>query len=68
VRSGGFVGGGRGSVFCDVGGIEERANLVDGDAERDVFNESRANDFFVGSGEFGKHEAAGGTLLGQDFG
>jgi len=68
VRRGGFVGAGCGSVFWGVRGIEERANLVDGDAERDVFNESRANDFFVGSGEFGKNEAAGGTLLGQDFG
>ena len=54
-------------MFWGVRGIEERANLVDGDAERDVFNESRANDFFVGSGEFGKYETAGWTLLRQNF-
>jgi len=68
VRRGGFVGAGCGSVFWGVRGIEERANLVEGDAERDVFNESGANDFFVGRGECWKYEAAGGTLLRQNFG
>ena len=68
MRRGGFVGAGCGSVFWGVRGIEERANLVEGDAERDVFNESGANDFFVGRGECWKYEAAGGTLLRQNFG
>jgi len=68
LRCGRLVDGGRGPVFRDVRGIEERANLAKRDAERDVFNESGANDFFVGSGEFGEYEAAGGTLLRQNFG
>jgi len=66
--SSGFVCGGSDFALWNEGGIEERANLVEGDAERDVFNQSGANDFFVGSGEFGKYEAAGGTLLRQNFG
>jgi len=63
VRSGGFVGEGGGFALGDKGWIEERANLVECDAERGVFEKSGANDFVVGSGEFGKYESAGGTLL-----
>ena len=69
VRCGRLVDGGWcGPVFWDIRGIEERANLAERHAERDVFNESGANDFFVGSGEFGKYETAGWTLLRQNFG
>lgn len=68
MRSGGFVGGrGGGLALGNEGWIEEQANLVECDAERGVFDKSGANDFFVGSGEFGKYEAAGWTLLRQNF-
>ena len=67
VRSGGFVEGGRGFALGDKRGIEERADLVEGNAQRGVFDQSRANDFCVGSRKFGKYETAGWTLLGQNF-
>jgi hypothetical protein len=67
VRSGGLVVEGGGFALGDKGWIEERANLVECDAERGVFRKGGTNDPVVGSGEFGKYEAAGGTLLRQNF-
>ena len=67
MRSGGFVDGGSGFALWNKGRIEERANLVERDAERDVFNQSGANDIGVGCGKFGNHETAGWTLLRQNL-
>ena len=67
MRSGGFVEGGRGFALCDKRGIEERADLVEGNAQRGVFDQRRANDFRVRSRKFGKNEAPGWTLLRQNF-
>ena len=69
MRRCGFVGRrGGGLALGNEGWIEERANLVECDAEGGVFDQSGANDFGVGSGEFGKYKASGGTLLRQNFG